>query len=491
MPDMIDDPINTMLAERERQGFAPQEQRYLPPAPLGSTAITVDTGVISAQRVAVARDDTRIFLKIKAAAAAAGMEWFYSWETKNKDGTRTEISGPTIKCANSVSRLYGNCAVDCRAVDDGTHVLFLARFVDIETGYQLTRPFRQRKSQATFGDVERQQDIAFQIGASKAIRNVICNALETYVDYAFREARNLIVEKIGKNLDEYRNRVLSRLKDMNIAVGRIERVRGKVAASWLAKDVASLIAEIQSIQEGMAMADDIWPVGEPGQAGAAPAEDRPTRQARKPREAKETPKPAEDQQSGADPQEGQQEQTGADAQADQQPADQPDGDSFELVDPTTGQIDVISDADQFADALIAMLESSPDLNVAWSANPKALAMLTDAGRPDLVRLIQKTDGKLQEAREKAKATRARKFADFWSRPSYLVPVNADRAGVKDLGTAVAMLCEIHEAAETLEEVAKVHRDNLDTVKLLVAYKTLAAKYEVAYKGALVRLGGSA
>jgi hypothetical protein len=47
--------------------------------------------------------------------------------------------------------------------DNLTHHVFLARFIDIETGFSVTRPFQQRKSQ-TLGkkmDADRQADIVF------------------------------------------------------------------------------------------------------------------------------------------------------------------------------------------------------------------------------------------------------------------------------------------------------------------------------------------
>ena len=53
----------------------------------------------------------------------------------------------------------------------------------------MTRPFQQRKGQRGMrtGD-DRALDIAFQIGASKAIRNVICNSLQSFADFAYLDA---------------------------------------------------------------------------------------------------------------------------------------------------------------------------------------------------------------------------------------------------------------------------------------------------------------
>lgn len=265
------------MDERERaelgggngNGFADPNQ-YSVPAVIGAgqSSFTADTGVITAQRVAVPRDDGRVLQKLKAQAAMAGEDWYYRFPVKNRKENRTDyIEGPSIKCAMAVARTFGNCSIDCRAIDQGTTVQFLARFVDLETGFQVTRPFQQRKSQRTMGgDAERGADIVFQIGTSKAMRNAICNALETYVSFAFEAAKANLVDKVGKNLAQYREKVLYRFQELQVDLPRVERVIGKVAKDWLAPDVARLIAEIQTVQDGMASANDLWPV--PGQEEA-------------------------------------------------------------------------------------------------------------------------------------------------------------------------------------------------------------------------------
>ncbi len=223
--------------------------------------------VFGAQRVAVRRDEAEILRQLKVLAAAAGEDWYYRFPVnkKNEDGSyqRDWIEGPSIKCANNVSRLYGNCDIDVREFDVGTHWVYYARFIDLETGYSLTRPFRQRKSQkAMRTDAGRQEDIAYQIGASKAIRNVICNALEFFVTYAADEAKASIIDKVGKRLDFYKERIAIRLAELKIDAKRIENARGRPLKDWTATDVARTIAELQAIQDGMATADETYPTPE-------------------------------------------------------------------------------------------------------------------------------------------------------------------------------------------------------------------------------------
>lgn len=231
-----------------------------PAAAEPATHLAIETGFISAQRVALPRDEGRILQKLKVLAAAAGEDFYYRFPVKEKGGGTKFIEGPSIECAQAVARVYGNCAIDCRAVDMGPNIQFLARFVDIETGFQLTRPFQQRKSQQTMRtDADRQGDILFQIGVSKATRNVIANALKQFCNFAFEEAKTNLIEKVGKNLPAYRARLVARYAELDIELKRVEATVGRVADKWLAPDIARLIAEIQAIGDGMADKAEMYP----------------------------------------------------------------------------------------------------------------------------------------------------------------------------------------------------------------------------------------
>ncbi|MDX0857903.1 hypothetical protein GOL78_25535 [Sinorhizobium medicae] len=217
--------------------------------------------VVSAQAVAVRRDEGLVLTRLRTLAQAAGTDWYYRFPVKNRKENRTDwIEGPSIKLANDLSRLYGNCAVDCRAQDFGDFWLFHARFVDLETGYSLIRPFQQRKSGGKIGgsDNERRLDIAFQIGASKAIRNVVVNALQTFSDFAFEEAKGALIDRIGTDLDGYRQRTIERVA-AHVDIERVERVIGRPRQDWLATDVAKIIAMAKAVTDGMATWNETFP----------------------------------------------------------------------------------------------------------------------------------------------------------------------------------------------------------------------------------------
>jgi hypothetical protein len=128
----------------------------------------------------------------------------------------------------------------------------------------MTRPFQQRKGQRTFteksaDDADRSRDIAFQIGVSKAIRNVVVNALQTFADFALDEARGALVGKIGRDLERWRGVTLKRLEERGVELKRVEAVMGRVASEWLAPDIAQVIAMMKSVLDGMATIDETFP----------------------------------------------------------------------------------------------------------------------------------------------------------------------------------------------------------------------------------------
>lgn len=214
-----------------------------------------------AQLVLVPRDEGKVLQRIKTLAAAAGDAWYYRIPFKDrKTGKTTFVEGPSIKLANDVARLYGSCDVDEWVSGEGLDYWeFTARFIDLESGYALTRVFRQRKDAAAVGKSEtRNAEIGFAIGASKAIRNVVVNALQTFSDYAYEEARNALVATVGKDIERWRQQVSERIGAL-VDIRRVEMVVGRSVKDWLAPDIAQIAAMGKAIKDGMATVDETFP----------------------------------------------------------------------------------------------------------------------------------------------------------------------------------------------------------------------------------------
>jgi hypothetical protein len=230
--------------------------------------------IVTAQKVAVKRDMGAIMRTVQTIAAAAGQKFYYSWSVNDRANNRQSlVEGLGIKGAMAVATAYGNCRVDAViAQETQSHVTFAARFVDFETGFTLTRLFQQRKGQNTgMKDKDRAADLVFQIGQSKAIRNVIIQALPILCEEAKDSAKSALLDRIAGNPEAARAAILSRLDDLGVDTNRVERVVGRTVAKWSAQHMARIWAELTAIQDGLADADDLYPVaGNDDEAAASP-----------------------------------------------------------------------------------------------------------------------------------------------------------------------------------------------------------------------------
>lgn len=282
-------------------------------APMGHTAVDeAQAGIVLAQRVPVKRNVPAILQEVKTLATARGKEFFYSIPFKEKlpDGGErvTRVEGLTVQAAMAVMMAYGNCRVRCLpARETATHWTFLAEFNDHEKGGSVLRSFNQRKQQNTgMKDRGRQEDIIFQIGQSKAIRNVILAGLGWLCEEAFIAAKSGVVQRIADNPEQARAYIIRKIEEMEVSLARVERTVGRAAAHWLAQDMAKIFSELGSINDGFADPDELWPrpepSGGPAMTNAAVAQGMQNDTARQQQQAKaasepkprQTRKPAED-----------------------------------------------------------------------------------------------------------------------------------------------------------------------------------------------------
>lgn len=140
-------------------------------------------------------------------ARLAGDEFFYSWVVKNSDGTRGEVSGISYSGAIILARNFRNCSIECDRVEDigDSHIIY-STFVDFENNYTISRGFKISKRFKIFGrmDEERKEDIRFQIGQSKSMRNVAMAGVPAWLaQRAFKAAREAVKTKIQEEIDKY------------------------------------------------------------------------------------------------------------------------------------------------------------------------------------------------------------------------------------------------------------------------------------------------
>lgn len=173
------------------------------PAPFDgqNTLQQVKTGYTTAIKVQQPRQLTEVTKRLLAEANMAGECFYYGWGA-GKD----RIEGASIGLAMAAARCFGNAAVDVLPIQETPESWVVSSvFVDLETGFTLTRPFRQSKKSVVAGkhNEERKDDIRFQIGASKSARNVVLNALPKWlIDRAIEEAKAGTRARIEKFIAE-------------------------------------------------------------------------------------------------------------------------------------------------------------------------------------------------------------------------------------------------------------------------------------------------
>ena len=221
---------------------------------------------VTARRCEVERAQAKVLARIKDAAAMASGDFYYSFPVKKRGGGTDYIEGISIDGAMACMQAYGNCEIDCRPIDIGHSWIFLARFIDHERGTSTIRPFLQRKAGGSRigGDDEgRRLEIAFSVGVSKATRNVIANAIRPFTNFSFEEAKNDLVKRVGLKLPENKAKALVRLEELGVDRKRVEAVYGRAVEDWTAREVAGLVTQIRSVQQGLATPDMVWPAMAP------------------------------------------------------------------------------------------------------------------------------------------------------------------------------------------------------------------------------------
>ncbi len=241
----------------------------------GKTLQKAGTPFVSAITVQKPRDLDRIVKAIDREAEYAGDSFYYGWT--DKKGNR--IEGPSIGLANSLAREWTNCAVTVDFQESDEVFIITPRFVDIEKGFQCERVFRQRKNvvQGNF-DPDRKLDMALQIGQSKAIRNVVVNAVPRWlVERAMEKAKEAVLKGIDPNkLGEYKEHVTTYFKAKGVTAEQLVAKAGKPMAEWTTRDIADFKGDKKALENGEVTISELFPPLAPkAPAGPISASDLP------------------------------------------------------------------------------------------------------------------------------------------------------------------------------------------------------------------------
>lgn len=259
--------LGALQQPRETHAVEPyraQAQAYQDAAPMpggealvasGATIQRTSTPFVTAVAVQRPRDRRLVLSEVMGE-----LEWkpeaaYYSWTTSNKDGSRGVVEGPSIKLAMSIAREWGNCSTYAvLEADEGAHWRFAGHFVDLERGFVSTRTFRQRKPAGGMGrmDAERTEDIAYQVGQSKAIRNAIVNGIpEGLIAQAIQHAKSLTGKRLTSGgTAQSLERTLAAFGKLGVSRAQLEARCDAPAAKWTAEHYGELRGLWNALEEG-------------------------------------------------------------------------------------------------------------------------------------------------------------------------------------------------------------------------------------------------
>ncbi len=218
------------------------------------------TRYMTAVKVQKPRNLDTIVESVVREAEFAAESFFYAWgEGKN------HVEGPSVVCCRSVAREWGNCVIETEVQETASAYIFTAHFIDLERGVTFSRSFRQSKNWVVYGkmDDNRKEDIRFQIGQSKAIRNVIREGTPGWlIGKAIETAKNAVMKGINKDgIAASVDKAIAALGTHGIGIERILAKLGRTAKNEITSgDIVNLRTAYAAIQQGEAYADDLFPV---------------------------------------------------------------------------------------------------------------------------------------------------------------------------------------------------------------------------------------
>lgn len=243
----------------------------------------VRTEYFTAVRVEMPRNMKLVTEKVLAEASLAGELCLYSWDVRDK-GAKKHIEGLSIQSAMILARNYGNCVVDISHVIDRVDAWEIkAVFIDLEAGTSISRPFRKAKQTPNTAkmrakDPDRAADIEFQTGISKAERNVTLHAMPIWlrddmITAAKDGALNRVDAAIEKDgIQKVREMIADALKKFGVSIEKMEDTVDLKMADWSKHDIFMLRTNLQTLKDGMASVDTVFP-GKPVDDEAKPGKE--------------------------------------------------------------------------------------------------------------------------------------------------------------------------------------------------------------------------
>jgi hypothetical protein len=233
-----------------------------PPAPMVQTKTQYTTAVA----VQKPRNLDQVVAAVLNEAKYAKEAFYYSFPMGGK-----KVEGPSIGLAMAVARAWGNCACPVEYYEQAGEWIFNAHFIDLETGFTVSRVFRKKVGKGAFKklDDERAEDMTFQAAQSRAIRNVVTAGVPRWLlSAAIDKAKEAVLGGIKtEGIAHATAGALKFLAGYGVSTEQVERVLEKKVEKWDAEDLATLRGMASQLKDGQITAEQLFPkVGQPPKA---------------------------------------------------------------------------------------------------------------------------------------------------------------------------------------------------------------------------------
>jgi hypothetical protein len=208
---------------------------------------------------------------------------YYSipYKERQPDGSQkmVNVEGPSVKASNALARLWGNCSVTSRSLqEDATGCDLAGIFIDFETNFRMERPFRATKVKKSRRGgtytLDQQKWIAeLQAAASKAQRNATLNGLPAWLIAQYmKQARFLAAGDPNSKADPKKvASVLKAFERFKVTQEMLERYVNAKVETWMGDHLATLIGLGNAIADEQLTVAEAFDLDDSDQQPAGPA----------------------------------------------------------------------------------------------------------------------------------------------------------------------------------------------------------------------------
>ncbi len=237
----------------------------------GATLMRIENESMLAVAIQRPRDPERVLkaaIKELQIVPEEARKAYYSipYKERQPDGSQklVNVEGPSVKASNALARLWGNCSVTSRSLDeDSTGCNLAGIFIDFETNFRMERPFRATKVKKSRRGgtytLDQQKWIAeLQAAASKAQRNATLNGLPAWLIAQYMKQARLLAAGDPNSKAEPKKVALTlkAFERFKVSQEMLERYVGLPLSEWMGDHLATLIGL------GNALADEQLTVAE-------------------------------------------------------------------------------------------------------------------------------------------------------------------------------------------------------------------------------------